>query len=204
MGLAKKEGLEAVSMRKVAALLDVEAMSLYKHVENKDDLFDGLIEQIIEKITLPADKTDWKQALRARAVSEYKVLSEHAWIIHLLETRSGTGHVRLSHQNHMIGILRRSGFPIELAFQTMIVVTGYVYGFVVFATAWNPKSKERSKTMKKAEQEIKPETHPYVIEAISFAQSRSQSGEHRSEFEFGLNLILDGIERNLNRSRIEQ
>lgn len=202
MGLAMKEGLEAVSMRKVAALLDVEAMSLYKYVESKDDLFDGLIEKIIEKITLPAEEADWRQALRARALSEYKVLSEHSWIVHLLEARSGTGHVRLSHQNHMIGILRRSGFPIELAFQTMVIVAGYVYGFVVFATAWSPKSKERAKTTKKAAQEIKVETYPYVLEAISFAQSRPQTTEHRSEFEFGLDLIIDGIERSLNRSQV--
>ncbi|MBX3040037.1 MAG: TetR/AcrR family transcriptional regulator C-terminal domain-containing protein [Bdellovibrionaceae bacterium] len=200
--LAQTEGLEAVSMRQVASRLEVEAMSLYKHVENKDDLIDGVIEHIIRKIQLPAEKTPWKEALLERARSEHQVLRQHSWIIHLLEARSGTGAERLLQQNHMIGILRRSGFSVELAFQTMIVLTGHVYGFVVFATAWSPQSKERKKTIKKAEQQIRPETHPYVMEAISYAQARVQNQKAQShpDFEFGLQLILDGIERRLTES----
>ena len=186
-------------MRKVAGVLKVKAMSLYKHVENKDDILDGVIELIIKKITLPETQTPWKQALRQRARAEHKVLSEHSWIIHLFEARSGTGAVRLQHQNHMIGILRRSGFSVELAFQTMIIITGYVYGFAVFATAWDPKFKERSQTVKKAPQQILPQTHPYIIEAITFAQNRSSHKEAQGniEFELGLDLLLDGIERKI-------
>ncbi|HEY1079362.1 MAG TPA: TetR/AcrR family transcriptional regulator C-terminal domain-containing protein, partial [Bdellovibrio sp.] len=165
------------------------------HVENKDDLIDGIIEEIINQIALPDKETPWREALLERAISEYQILSAHSWIIHLLESRSGTGQIRLHQQNHMIGILRRSGFPINLAFQTMIVLTGYVYGFVVFAKAWSPKSKERTKTIKKAKVEISPETHPYVLEAVMFAQSRNtnQEAKEKSEFEFGLRLLLDGI-----------
>ena len=200
--IAKEQGLANVSMRHVANLLQVKAMSLYKYIENKDDLLDGVIELVIKKIPLPLENTSWKQALKVRANSEYKILSEHAWIIHLLETRSGTGTERLLHQNNLLALLRSSGFSIELAFQTMIIVTGYVYGFVVFATAWSPKSKERAKTVKKARQEIHPSTHPYIVEAITFAQNRMKNKEHHGndiEFNFGLDLILDSIELRLQR-----
>lgn len=199
MHIAQDQGIESVSMRRVAKELNIEAMSLYKHVENKDDLIDGIIELIMKQIKLPNSNTDWKQALLERASSEYKVLSANSWITHLLEARSGTGEIRLAQQNHMIGILRRSGFSINLAFQTMIIVTGYVYGFVVFARAWNSKSKERTKTIKKAQIEIKPETHPYVMEAILYAQSKAADKKNKSESEFdlGLRLILDGVEKQL-------
>lgn len=197
LNLAQKQGLESLSMRKVAKILNVEAMSLYKHIENKDDLIDGIIELIIQKIYLPSPQTHWKQALRERAVSERTVLSEHAWIVHLLESRSGTGDLRLTQQNHMIGILRRAGFSVELAFKTMICITGYVYGFVAFAKAWNPQSKERSKTLKKAQKAINPKSYPYIIEAVLYAKNRSNKKENQSleDFDFGLNLILDGIEK---------
>ncbi len=196
MEVAQTQGLEAVSMRKVASLLDVEAMSLYRYIKNKDDLLDGVIEHITSKIDLPPETLTWREAIFKRAQSEHENLSSHAWIINLLEARSGTGAVRLAHQNHMIGILRRAGFSVELAFQTMIIVTGFVYGFVVFATAWSPGSVERAKTKKKAQKEITSIDHPYVLEAINFAQSRAKNSSQKTplEFEVGLNLILDGIE----------
>lgn len=195
--LARRGGLESISMRKVAGVLSVEAMSLYRHVENKDALLDGMIELIIREMTLPSANLPWKEALAERARSERKVLSEHAWIIHLLETKSGTGQVRLEHQNHMIGILRRSGFSVEQTLSAMIVLTGYVYGFALFASAWNPNSKERKKVIQRARAEIQPASFPYVIEVVQVAQANAASPGHIGvdHFEFGLKILLDGIEK---------
>ena len=194
--LAEQKGLEAMSMRNLAANLKVEAMSLYKYIENKDDLIDGMIEVIYKQIPLPDSKLNWKKALKERALSERNILSKYFWIIQLLEARSGTGVTRLEHQNFLIGLLRNSGFSIELAFHTMVSITGYVYGFVIFESAWKNNS-ERSKTEKKAKVLITPTEHPYVIEMINYAMSRNRDKTemHSTDFEFGLDLILNGLDK---------
>lgn len=194
--LAEKKGLEAMSMRNVAANLKVEAMSLYKYIENKDDLIDGMIEAIFQQIPLPDSKLTWKKALKERALSERRILNKYSWIIQMLEARSGTGVTRLEHQNYLIGILRKSGFPIDLAFHTMVSIAGYVYGFVIFESAWQNNT-ERSKTEKKAKVMITPEEHPYVVEMINFAMSknRDKTDLHGDDFEFGLDLILNGLDK---------
>lgn len=200
--LAEKKGLESMSMRNVAADLKVEAMSLYKYIENKDDLIDGMIEAIFQEIPLPDDKLNWKKSFKERAFSERKILNKYSWIIQMIEARSGTGVTRIEQQNYLIGILRKSGFPIDLAFHAMISITGYVYGFVIFESAWRDTS-ERSKTEKKAQVMISPTEHPYVIEMINYAMSknRDKTDLHKSDFEFGLDLILNGLDKLLKEAK---
>lgn len=197
LNLAQKRGIESLSMRTIAKSLNVEAMSLYKHIENKNDLLDGVIELLINQITLPDLQKDWKLALKERAISEYKVLSDNSWVLHTLESRSGTGSTRLIHQNHMLGILRVSGFSTALAFHTMVSITGYVYGFVVFHRAWSKSPREKSKSESRVAQDLSIEKHPYVAEAISFAMNRKKNvlQNKNEDFEFGLDLLIEGIDK---------
>jgi AcrR family transcriptional regulator len=202
--LADKGGLESVTMRQVANDLGVKAMSLYKHVSHKSDLLDGIAELVATQMNLPSPELGWKQALRERAHSERKILSGHTWAVNLFESRTGRGATRLRHQNHMIGILRQAGFSLELAFNALITQTSYVYGFVVLELAWSTQSQDRSKNFEKPEVVVSEEEHPYVFEMINFViekRKRNISNEthstnrHSADFDFGLNLIIDGLEK---------
>ncbi|MFZ3229403.1 MAG: TetR/AcrR family transcriptional regulator [Pseudobdellovibrio sp.] len=206
LDLADKSGLESVSMRQVALGLGVEAMSLYKYVSNKDDLLDGLVELVVVQISVPSLDIGWKQALKERALSERKVLNLHPWAVTLFESTTGTGVTRLRHQNHMTGILRRAGFSIELALNTLIALTGYVYGFVILEQAWSFHPKAQPKVVKNPASVISETEHPYIFELVKFAIAKksemaangtSTSSGPFVDFEFGLNLILDGLERTL-------
>ncbi len=112
--LADREGLGALTMRRLGAELGVEAMSLYKHVANKEAILDGIVELVIGEIEVPTDGTDWKQAMRHRAVSARQVLSRHSWAIGLLEARGSTGPNALHYVDSILGNLRTAGFSITL------------------------------------------------------------------------------------------
>jgi AcrR family transcriptional regulator len=202
LDLADKDGLDSVSMRKVAQCLHVEAMSLYKHVANKDDLLDGLVELVTAQMHVPAPDADWKDALRERAYAVRKTLNCHPWASRLLEIRTGIGPIRLRHHDNMIGILRRAGFSIELAFNAMIALTSYVYGFVILEEA--DRLKGMPKDIANLEQYIPPTEYPYLFEMIGFAYAadpekkktgpKVETGEF-ADFEFGLGLLLEGFEK---------
>jgi AcrR family transcriptional regulator len=200
LALADKNGLGSVTMRHLAQELGVEAMSLYKYVSNKDDLLDGLIELVALQMSVPSSNAGWKEALRERANSERKILNQHSWAVDLFESRSGTGVTRLRHQNHMIGILRKAKFPIDLVFKALIAQTSYVYGFVMMETAWSYQSKETTDQKRAL---ISETEYPYVFEMIRWVTEKNKKNAevgihtpsgHSADFEFGLNLILNGLE----------
>lgn len=206
LDLADKDGLNAVSMRKVAQCLHVEAMSLYKHVANKDDLLDGLVELVTTQMSVPAPDANWKDALRERAYAVRKTLNSHPWASRLLEIRTGIGPIRLRHHDSMIGILRRAGFSIDLAFNAMIALTSYVYGFVILEEA--DRLKGMPKDIGNLEQYISPTEYPYLFEMIDFAYASNRNktksvkkAETRefADFEFGLELLFDGFEKQWER-----
>lgn len=199
--LVDQGGLESISMRQVAQGLGVEAMSLYKHIENKDDLMDGVVELIFSQMAMPAADLNWKLALKERANYLRKALNKYPWASTLFETRGSLGPSRLVHHNNMIGILRRGGFSIELSYNVLIALTSYVYGFVIMEQAWfNPQPQNKAE---KSQKPISPEEFPYIYEMINFVSGKSGDNTVRpppglaSEFEFGLNNLLEGFERNL-------
>lgn len=205
LALADKSGLDSVSMRQVAQGLGVEAMSLYKHVANKDDLLDGLVELVVAEMSLSPPNAEWKEALRERAYTVRKTLNSHPWAANLIESRTSIGPMRLRHNDSMIGILRNAGFSIELAFHSMIALTSYVYGFVILEEG--NKLKGRPKDIGNLQQVISPTEYPYIFEMIKFAYAKKNSNselENPSEsdtfadFDFGLKHLLDGFERVLH------
>ncbi len=203
LSLVDKGGIESVSMRQVAQGLGVEAMSLYKHIANKDDLMDGLVELIFAQIILPSPDLGWKKALRERAYSVRQVLNRYPWAPTLIETRGGLGPTRLHHHNIMIGILRKDGFTIELAYNTLIAFTSYIYGFVIMEQAWFTPPKENKTDIKPPPNPISPHEFPHVFEMINFVSGKGSDATIRpqpglvTEFEFGLNNLLEGFARSL-------
>src|SRR3990172_10885512 len=112
--LADEGGLESVSMRRLGQALGVEAMSLYKHVANKDDILDGIADLVMGDFEVPSGDVDWKTAVRRGAISAHQVLLRHPWASSLIESRLNAGPARLRYVDAMIGVLSAAGFAMPL------------------------------------------------------------------------------------------
>ncbi len=131
MGLADREGLESLTMRRLGQKLGVEAMSLYNHVANKDDLLDGMVDMAFSEIDLSSNGADWKAIMRRRAMSAREMLARHPWAVGLMESRTTAGSANLRHHDSVIGSLRKGGFSIEMAAHAYSLMDSYIYGFAL-------------------------------------------------------------------------
>src|SRR5450756_2219867 len=129
--LADQGGLESLSMRKVGQELGVEAMALYYHFKNKDEVLDNMIDLVFSEIDLPPSGADWKTAMRQRAISAREVLSRHRWAIGLMESRANPGPATLRHHDAVLGSLRAAGFSLEMAAHVYSLLDSYLYGFAL-------------------------------------------------------------------------
>lgn len=193
--LADERGLAALSMRKLADRLGVEAMSLYHHVSNKDDMLDGMIDLVVEEIELPKPGDEWRTAMRSRAVSAHDVFARHEWAASLMESRTNPGHATLRYYDAVLGCLRRGGFPMALAAHAFSALDAYIYGFGMQEISLPFDGEEEVKEVAEALLEGFPvDLYPNLYEMI--VDHALQPGYNYSdEFEFGLDLILDGFER---------
>jgi AcrR family transcriptional regulator len=193
--LADKGGLDAVSMRKLGEALRVEAMSLYKHVANKDDLLDGVVDAVFGEIGPPAAGSDWRTAMRDRALSARGVLLRHPWAIGLLDSRRNAGMATMRHHDAVIGSLRRGGFSVEMAAHAFSLLDSYIYGFVLQETSLPFQTPEE---LIEVAAILLPESaateFPYVTE-LAHEYALKPDYSYGAEFEYGLDLILDGLAR---------
>jgi AcrR family transcriptional regulator len=187
-------------MRKLGQALGVEAMSLYHHVANKEDLIDGMIDLVFGEIELPSAEHGWKPAMRIRALSARQVLNKHRWANGLMESRSTPGAGNLRHHDAVIGCLRRAGFPIALVAHAYSALDSYIYGFAMQERALPFETPEQTAELAHAIMSRFPvDEYPYLAEFM--VEHALQPGyDYAEEFEFGLGLLLDGIERALRRS----
>ena len=196
VGLADQGGLTDLSMRKLARELGVEAMSLYNHVANKDDLLDGMIDVVFGEIESPAVDGDWKEELRKRALSTRAALNRHRWAIGEMEGRTSHGPNSLRLHDAVLGCLRRAGFSPELAVHAYSVQDAYIYGFAlqeVDMAQETPEdfAAEAGRQMRDYSDQLAD--HPYLIEVVG-GYVAEHGYDYDAEFLFGLDLILDGIE----------
>jgi AcrR family transcriptional regulator len=199
MDLADRGGIEALSMRKLGQELGVDAMALYRHVRNKDDLLDGIVEVIVAEIERPTTTEDWKPALREQSMAARRVMLRHPWARRVLEERPKGGPVFLAYIESALATMRDGGFSIELAHHTLHVLGSRIFGFnqdLFEDKAQAVPSPEDVAGLMRARA-----GYPRVIE---MAQSVSHDGvlgacDDDVEFAFGLDLILDGLERNRAR-----
>jgi AcrR family transcriptional regulator len=182
-------------MRKLGQELGVEAMSLYKHVANKDDMLDGMVDVVFSEIDLPSDGIHWKTAMRQRAVSAREVLSRHPWAIGLTESRMKPGPTNLRHHDSVIGCLREAGFSIELAIHAYSALDSYIYGFALQEKSLPfDTSHDLGEAAENMLSQFPADEYPYLSETV--VQRIMKSGwKYADEFEFGLDLILDGLEQ---------
>jgi len=194
VALADDGGLEAFSMRALAQELGVVPMALYKHVANKDELLDGMVDIVFGEIETPAIGGDWKDAMRRRAISARAALKRHTWAIGLMESRT-PGPANLRNHNAVMGCLREAGFSFEEAIHAYSVQDAYIYGFALQEKDLafeNPDSAGEA-AQRRVETIGALENYPYLLE---IATELPESGyDHAVEFEWGLDLILDGLEQ---------
>ncbi len=187
--LVDRFGLDALTMRRLGSELGFEAMALYKHVANKDEILDGMVELVVSGIVIPDEGSDWRDAMRLRALSAREVFGRHSWAIGLLESRGFQGPGSMRYLDAILGHLTSSGFSIENAVHAFWLIDCYVYGHVVQETSIESKGSDES-----------TDTAPPVDLASAFPNLAAMY-EHAAkfeytfdgEFDFGLELILDGL-----------
>ena len=193
--VADRSGLSGVSMRNVGKELGVEAMSLYHHVAGKDDLLDALADWVFTRIELPALDDPWRAAMSARAASSRSVLSAHPWALGLVESRRNPGPALLRDHDTVLGCLRRNGFTVVLAAHAFSAIDAYVYGFVLTELNLPMQSGEEADQLV-AEMAIPADAYPHLTEMIT-EQVAGKDYTYGDEFDFGLGLVLDGLEAKL-------
>src|SRR4051812_47066426 len=194
IAFADSSGLETLSMRKLGESVGVEAMSLYNHVANKEDLLDGMIDVVFGEIDLPSAEDGWKPALRQRAVSMRLALSRHRWAIGLMESRTSPGPRNLRQHDAVLGVLDAAGFSAELAAHTFSAVDSYVYGFALQEKGLPFDTPEQTAELAQgilAKFPVDRYPHLYRFTADHVLTPGYDYGK---EFEFGLDLILDGLD----------
>src|SRR5690348_10752975 len=197
VALADEGGFESLTMRKLAGELGVEAMSLYNHVASKDDLLDGMVDLVFAEIELPSTDGDWKTAMRARAVSTREALNRHRWAIGLMEGRTTHGPANLGLHDAVLGCLRAAGFSLEMTVHAYSVQDSYIYGFALQESDMSSESPddfaaEAQRQMREYEAVLAQ--YPHLVEVVG--GYIAQSGyDYAKEFLFGLDLILDGLDR---------
>jgi len=193
--VADRDGLGALTMRRLGAELGVEAMSLYKHVANKEEILDGIVEVVVGEIETPRDGAEWKEAMRRRALSAREVLGRHSWAIGLLEARGTTGPKALSYVDSILGNLRSAGFSIENAVHAFWLLDSFVYGQVIQETSLPMStSTEMTESAGSTLEQGTADDYPHLVEVGEHAMKSEYSVD--KEFEFGLDLILEALDRN--------
>jgi AcrR family transcriptional regulator len=195
LDLADEGGIESLTMRRLGQVLQVEAMSLYNHIAGKVDILDGLVDLVFSEIMVPSDVADWKAAMRLRAISSREVLTRHPWATSLMQSRTKPGPATLRHNDAVIGSLRKAGFTIDMAAHAFSVMDGYIYGFALQQVNLPSHTQEESAALADSIlRELPADKYPYLAEMI-VEHALKPGYDYAEEFEFGLDLILDGLER---------
>ncbi len=196
IALADAEGAEALTMRKLAQKLGVEAMSLYHHVADKEAILDGMVEAVFAEIELPVD-LGWKDAMRERCGRLRAALLRHPWAVSLLDARVNPGPATLGHQEWVFGTLYANGFSVPLAATAAATLDAYVYGFAIQELALPfDTSEELAEALGDPLEMMPADAYPSLARMVGEYASKPGYAFSK-EFPRGLELILDGFERAL-------
>jgi AcrR family transcriptional regulator len=193
--LADEGGIGSLSMRKLGQELGVEAMAVYYHVANKDEVLDGIVDLVFAEIDLPVAGDDWRRAMRRRAISVRDVLSRHRWAIGMMESRANPGPANLRHHDAVIGCLRAAGFDMAMVAHAYSLLDAYIYGFAL--TKMNLPFERGNEVADLAQGMLAPfpvDAYPNLVAFIT-DHAMKPGYDYGDEFEYGLDVVLDGIER---------
>jgi AcrR family transcriptional regulator len=194
VALADEAGLQAFSMRGLAQELGVVPMALYKHVANKEELLDGMVDIVFGEIELPAEDLDWRTAMRRRAISTREALNRHSWAIGMMESRQ-PGPANLRNHNAVMGCLRTAGFSFKMAIHAYSLQDAYIYGFALQEKdlAFETPDSAGESAQRRAQTIDALDEYPYLVEIAT--QLPDSGFDSAVEFAWGLDLILDGLDR---------
>jgi AcrR family transcriptional regulator len=198
VALADEGGVDALSMRKLAQELGVVPMALYKHVANKDELLDGMVDVVVGEIDPPPSGTDWKTAIRQRVLSARRALLRHPWASRVIESRATATPVVLEYMDSMIGIFRAGGFSIDLTHHAMHAMGSRLLGFT--QELFDDTADVGPETQADMLRELAGR-YPYITELVMVVTHDEasvvggQGCDDQFEFEFALDLMLDGLDR---------
>lgn len=201
--LADIDGIDSLSMRALAAALKVQAMSLYNHVPNKGTMLDGMVERVMTQIYLPAPNKGWTSELRRRYLSAHVALVAHPWVSTLVESRRG-GPVQMRASNAVLGCLFEAGFDAPLVHRALLMLDSYLYGFAFQEATWPHARNDLPDVVHEMSEKMSTKELPHLAAIMrfvtqSFGEPNVTRGpvEYRVEFEFGLDLILKGLQQML-------
>ena len=205
VALADDVGIGPLSMRRLAQELDVVPMALYKHVANKEELLDGMVEAIIGEIDPPVDDAHWKDAVRLRVLSARRVLQRHRWARTVLETRTNQTAAVLGYMDSFIGMFLAGGFSVDLTHHVMHAIGSRMWGFTqeLFESTATSEGEAPADVAPEVQAALFQEMsvhYPNVLKVATAANHDDDSVvshgcDDQFEFEFALDLLLDGIER---------
>ena len=192
--LADSAGVDAVTMRRVGQELGFEAMSLYRHVADKDDLLNGMLDVVLEEWDLPSDEENWAPAVRASALSVHAALRRHPWAARLLMSGSHLRPARLGYMDRLLGTLRRGGFDADTTYHVYHLLDGHIFGFSLWEIAYASAANADEAVVARFIASVPWEQYPDLTE---HRDQHMTDGKHRevSAFEVGLDLILDGLQQ---------
>jgi AcrR family transcriptional regulator len=197
VALAQRDGIESLSMRKLADEVGAGAMSLYHHVPNKEQLLDGMIDIVFSEIEPPPTDVDWKTAMRKRAVSTRQALARHRWAVGLMEGRTSHGPANLRLHDAVLGCLRDAGFSLEMTVHAYSVLDAYIYGFALQETDMSSETADdfaAEAQRQMHEYEAVLADYPHLVEVVGGYVAKA-GYDYATEYLFGLDLILDGLDR---------
>jgi AcrR family transcriptional regulator len=197
VALADRDGVDAASIRKIAQELGVVPMALYRHVANKDELLDGMVDAVVGEIDPPESGVHWKTAVRRRILSARRALLRHPWARQVMESRSEPTPTVLAYMDSMIGMFRAGGFSIDLVHHTMHAMGSRLMGFSqeLFDDTGSVDPAEAAQT-----QQAMAAHYPHIAELVGAVMHDDASVvgsgcDDQFEFEFALDLMLDGLEK---------
>ena len=189
--LADDGGVEAVSMRRLGQALGVEAMSLYKHVADKEAVLDGIADLVMDEVEVPSPDLDWRTSIRRSAISAHEALRRHPWAGLVLESRLNPGPARLRYLDAVVGVLRGAGFDTPTVARAFMALDSHTYGFTMQELALPFDAAGAAGVAEEMAARVFADRYPNLVAMAELAMS----GAQMLDFEFGLDLLLDGLER---------
>jgi AcrR family transcriptional regulator len=196
VAVADAGGLASLTMRSLAKELGVKPMALYHHFTNKDEILDGIVDLVFGEMELPSPDGEWRAEITRRATSARSVLRRHSWAIALMESRSTPGPATLRHHEAVLATLRTAGLSLEMTGHAYALLDAFVYGFAVQEAALPFDTDTAPEVVAAIAAQFSGGEYPYLME---YATERAMKPgyDFGDEFEFGLGVILDALERSI-------
>ncbi|MBN2861654.1 MAG: TetR/AcrR family transcriptional regulator C-terminal domain-containing protein [Bacteroidales bacterium] len=200
LDLINEKGIKVLSMRNLGKALGVEAMSLYNHVSNKDEILSGVLDMIVNRISIPDEGSDWCSAIKEYALSARSVFKKYPWATALMNSHLGSGPSRLNYYDTMIRTFCQAGFSLEQAARSFSLIDSYIYGFLLqldnLDTADQTERSTEKERISKFSENTGMQNYPYLEKMTKWAMENNYDSE--KDFEFGIDLILSALKRMLS------